>query len=154
MDLMDELTQLSTRLASEDVEFALCGGLAMAIYSFPRATLDIDIMIQPEVLDRVKKVANDLGFSIEADLMEFKDGDIRICRLTKLLPNSPDPLVLDILLVTSETRHVWETRQKVLWENGEIPVVSPEGLIELKSMRGSGQDQDDIKHLRRIIDEN
>ena len=26
-------------------------------------------------------------------------------------------------------------------------------LIDLKSLRGSGQDRDDIEHLRRIIDE-
>jgi len=33
-------------------------------------------------------------------------------------------------------------------------VVSPEGLIKLKSMRLSGQDQDDIKNLESIKDEN
>ncbi len=32
-------------------------------------------------------------------------------------------------------------------------VVSPEGLIFLKSFRRSGQDQDDIDFLRSIIDE-
>jgi hypothetical protein len=34
------------------------------------------------------------------------------------------------------------------WELGNITVVSPEGLIALKSLRGSGRDQDDIKQLR------
>ncbi len=31
---------------------------------------------------------------------------------------------------------------------GKITVVSRDGLIALKSLRGSGLDQDDIKHLR------
>jgi len=41
----------------------------------------------------------------------------------------------------------------VEWEGGILSVVSPEGLIALKSFRSSGQDQDDIKYLRSITDE-
>ena len=32
-------------------------------------------------------------------------------------------------------------------------VVSPQGLIFLKQLRSSGQDQDDIEYLRSIADE-
>ena len=86
-------------------------------------------------------------------LKQFKDVAIQIYRLTEIHPESPDPLVLDMLLVTPELDHIWETREEVSWARGELPVVSPQGLIELKSLRGSGQDQDDIKHLRSLIDE-
>jgi hypothetical protein len=41
----------------------------------------------------------------------------------------------------------------VEWEGGTLSVVSPEGVIILKSLRGSGQDQDDIEYLRSITDE-
>jgi hypothetical protein len=34
----------------ECVEYALCGGLAMAVYAMPRATLDIDVLIQVDSL--------------------------------------------------------------------------------------------------------
>lgn len=46
MDILDELKKLITKLNEENVEYALCGGLAMAIYALPRATLDIDILIE------------------------------------------------------------------------------------------------------------
>ena len=55
---------------------------------------------------------------------------------------------LDLLLVTDAIRSAWEGRQDMEWDFGKICVVSREGLIALKSLRGSGLDQDDIKRLR------
>ncbi|MFC1601443.1 nucleotidyltransferase family protein [Candidatus Sumerlaeota bacterium] len=153
MDLLEELTELVSKLEAAQIEFALCGGLAMAVYAFPRATLDIDIMIEPESLPRAKQVASDLGFSLDAGLMEFKNGAVQLYRLCKMPPESADELVLDLVLITPETQEAWDSRRKIDWERGAIPVVSPEGLIKLKSMRNSGQDQDDILHLRKLLDE-
>ncbi|MCK5099483.1 MAG: hypothetical protein KAR45_15350 [Desulfobacteraceae bacterium] len=58
-----------------------------------------------------------------------------------------------MLLLTPEINEVWETKQMLSWDEGELPVVSPKGLIKLKSIRLSGQDQDDIKNLKDLIDE-
>ena len=85
--------------------------------------------------------------------MEFHGGKIRIHRLTKIDPGTRESLALDILIVTPEIRKAWNNRMTVEWEHGIISVVSPEGLILLKSFRKSGQDQDDIEYLRSIIDE-
>ncbi len=153
MDLLEELTKLLSRLKEEKIDFALCGGLAMAVYAFPRATLDIDIMIESKVLARVKEIVGKLGFSIDSGLTKFKSGTIKIYRLCKIIPESKDELILDLLLVTPEIHDVWESRKEVLWEGGSLTVVSPEGLIRLKSIRRSGQDKDDIEHLRDLIDE-
>ena len=43
---------------------------------------------------------------------------------------------------------VWKTRVKATWENRPLSVVSRRGLIALKSLRGSGQDIDDIRKLQ------
>ena len=153
MDIFEELAQLTLQFKEQQIEYALCGGLAMAVYAFPRATMDIDILIEPDTLHKAKSIANTLGFSFETKIMSFKEGAIQIVRLTKIDPESEDFLALDMLLVTPQIKPIWEKRQQLRWERGEIPVVSPEGLIQLKSMRGSGQDQDDIQHLREMIDE-
>lgn len=58
-----------------------------------------------------------------------------------------------MLIVTPEIQEAWNNRLEVEWEHGTIKVVSPEGLILLKSFRKSGQDRDDIDFLRSIIDE-
>jgi len=61
----------------------------------------------------------------------------------------PDFLILDALTVTLATRPAWETRQALETEFGQVPVISRQGLIELKTLRGSGQDLDDIERLKQ-----
>ena len=153
MDLFKEFSQLVTAFKREKIDYALCGGLAMAVYAFPRATLDIDILIEQDTLEKAKETAQGLGFSIDAGLMKFKEGRIQIYRLTKANPKTDEAVMLDMLLVTLELRDVWESKQLIAWDHGELPVVSPEGLIKLKSLRSSGQDQDDIKNLKSLLDE-
>jgi hypothetical protein len=153
MDLIQELKHLIAELKREKVEFALCGGLAMAVYTFPRATMDIDIMIEPDSLSRVKKTVAALDFSVDTGLMKFKKDSIQIYRLCKISPVSKETIILDLLLVSPEIADVWNSRQIISWEEGKLPVISPQGLIRLKSIRGSGQDKDDIDHLKRLIDE-
>ena len=55
MDILDELKSLINKLEEENIDYALCGGLAMAIYALPRATLDIDILITPNLLEKINK---------------------------------------------------------------------------------------------------
>ena len=52
MDILDELNALTNKLSQENIAYALCGGLALAIYALPRATLDIDILIEPRLLEK------------------------------------------------------------------------------------------------------
>lgn len=153
MDILDELKKLIAALEEENIDYALCGGLAMAVYALPRATLDIDIMIERDSLERTKQTARNLGYTLEAKPMEFKGGRVQIHRISKVEPPSTELLVLDLLIVTPETREAWENRLDVGWEEGALTVVSPKGLILLKSLRRSGQDQDDIEYLRSILNE-
>ena len=153
MDLFDELKKLITRLNEEKIEYALCGGLAMAVYALPRATLDIDILIESSSLGNTTRAVHELGFTLSAMPMQFHGGKIHIHRVSKIESGTGETLGLDLLIVTPDIRQAWESRTKVEWEGGTLSVVSPRGLILLKSFRRSGQDQDDIRYLRSIIDE-
>ena len=153
MDLLDELKTLLAKLDEEKIEYALRGGLAMAIYALPRATLDIDLLIEPGSLEPATRAAHDLGFTVHAAPMAFHGGKIRIHRVNKIEPETGETLSLDLLTVSPEIMSAWESRIEVGWEHGVIRVVSPRGLITLKAFRNSGQDRDDIAFLRRILDE-
>ncbi len=59
----------------------------------------------------------------------------------------------DLLLVTPQTKISWDRKISVDWEEGTLKVLTPEGLIMLKSLRKSGQDLDDIDYLKGLIDE-
>jgi len=61
------------------------------------------------------------------------------------------PVVLDLL---GELRSgfealepVRESRERVPWEHGRLPVVSRAGLARMKRLRDSGRDRDDIALL-------
>ena len=74
MDILDELKELIDKLKEENIEYALCGGLAMAIYALPRATLGIDILIESSLLETIKRVIHDLGFTLKAEPMASTPG--------------------------------------------------------------------------------
>ena len=147
IDLLAELRSVISSLDIAGIPYALCGGLAMAVHGFPRATVDIDILILGNDLDRLEVAVRPLGFNVADHPRSFRGGAIKIRRLSKLHP-SEHPLSLDVLLVTPAVQQVWDDRQSMEWDFGKISVVSPAGLIALKSLRGSGRDQDDIKRLQ------
>ena len=100
-DLYYEFRKLIAALDEHQTDYAVCGGIAMAIYDRPR-------------------------------------GDV---------------LSLDLLLVTPEVQQVWNSRVQADWEGGKLSVVSREGLIGLKNMRGSAQDLADISALMEDVDD-
>ena len=42
LSLLDEFRQVITALNEEKIEYAICGGIAMAIHGFLRTTVDIE----------------------------------------------------------------------------------------------------------------
>lgn len=153
MDIVAELRDIVERLDQAGIEYALCGGLAMAVYARPRATLDIDLLVQPDALAAAERALEPLGYFVGTASMSFHGGKIRLARLCKVDPETREALPLDLLVVTPETTAAWSGRREVEWEGRKLTVVSPEGLILLKSFRKSGTDADDIAHLRSVLDE-
>ena len=153
LDIYDELRRLIELLEAEKIDYALCGGLAMAVHGQPRATIDIDLLILSESSERLISAAATLGYGIRGLDMSFAQGVIEIRRVSKIDPESGDLLSLDLLLVTPPILPVWESRIEASWEGRQITVVSPRGLIALKRLRGSGQDLDDIKKLEEGTDD-
>ncbi|MEW6752489.1 MAG: nucleotidyl transferase AbiEii/AbiGii toxin family protein [Candidatus Latescibacterota bacterium] len=153
LDLYEELRALVTSLADRRIDYALCGGLAMAVHGIPRATVDIDLVVLAEAIDQVKDLAQRLGFAMEAGPRRFREGAVEIHRLSKPDPESEDFVSLDLLVVTPLLREVWDSREVVAWEGAPLRVVSRAGLVILKSLRGSGQDRDDIARLQEGADE-
>jgi hypothetical protein len=153
LDLYEELKLLVAELVARKIDYALCGGLALAVHGIPRATVDIDILIPKILLNNVQRLAIELGYTQIAEPMIFARGAVEIHRISKIDPDTRDLLSLDLLLVTPEIETVWSSRQEVGWEKGNLWVVSRNGLIALKSLRASGQDQDDVRKLKEEFDE-
>lgn len=84
MDILAEYTQLVSSLESAGIEYATCGGLAMAVHGFVRATKDIDFLIRPEDLDEAFSEARKLGYNIEGLPLDFDGGSFQLRRLSKI----------------------------------------------------------------------
>lgn len=136
-----------TALDDSMIEYAVCGGLAMAVHGAPRATIDIDLLVRAQDADRIEELAATFGSTFRAHPMTFADGAVRIRGVTKIDPHDGETLMLDLLLVTAPTQHVWDSRERLPWSGRMISVVSREGLIALKRFRNSYQDLADIERL-------
>lgn len=145
--LLDELSQLISALNQNEIEYAVCGGLALTIHGFPRATFDIDVLIRPESLEKAYEVAARYGYDIRGLDMSFKERAVEIRRVSKI-DEDGEVLPLDFLLVTAQVEDVWETRKKLIWENKELWIVSTEGLIKMKELAGRAKDLIDIDRIK------
>lgn len=144
--LIEELNEVISAFDAGDVEYAVCGGLAMAIHGFARATLDIDLLIQPETLEKSFTIGAEIGYDIHGLDISFKERAVEIRRISKIDSNG-EVLSLDLLLVTPHVTDVWDTRQQVDFLGKHLSVVSREGLIKMKTLAGRPQDLVDIDRL-------
>ena len=71
MKLKDELLKIVVRLDQAGIDYALCGGLAVAVHGHPRMTKDIDILIRPESLEASKAALADIAYDLESGLFRF-----------------------------------------------------------------------------------
>lgn len=146
--LLEEFTNLTNALNEREIDYAVCGGWAMAILGFPRATVDIDLLILPEDLDEIWQIAESFGYDVEGLPLHFHDGKIEIRRISKIDKETKSLLTIDFLLVTEALKEVWKTRKAFKWKRGKVFSVSKEGLIFLKTISGRLQDLADIERLK------
>ena len=144
--LIDELSGLIYTLNENGVEYAVCGGLSMAIHGFARATLDIDVLIREESLEKAYEIAAEKGFDIRGLDISFKERAVEIRRVSKIDDNG-EVLSLDLLLVTPQVEDVWQAREKIDFLGDKLSVVSREGLIKMKRLAGRPQDLADLERL-------
>ena len=156
LDLIAELAAVLDALTGAAVDHALCGGLAVAVYGHPRATMDIDVLVPADQLSTALQAARTAGFDIPARKMVFglRTGEPReVQRVSKLDPDTGELLSLDLLLVGPTLAEVWAGRISVRWRERDVSVVSRDGLIEMKRLAGRPQDIADIAILRGVSDD-
>ncbi len=145
-DLLTELANVTESLEANEIEYAVCGGLALTILGFPRATFDIDILIRPESLDGSFEIVKEFGFDIHGLDMSFKERAVEIRRVSKI-DDDGEVLPLDFLLVTPQVEDVWLSKKTVEWNGNPLSIVSREGLIRMKELAGRPKDLIDIDRL-------
>ena len=94
LDLTHELRGIISALEASGAVYALAGGLAVSIYSTPRATQDIDLLLAVPDVDRVTAALRELGFRVAGRAMTVASGRMEIQRLIKI--DGVDVLPVDL----------------------------------------------------------
>jgi hypothetical protein len=148
MDLYNELLGLIDLFDHNHIDYALCGGVAVAFHGYPRFTKDIDVLIQAEDLDKVLKIIEGQGFTFLAGPLPFdvgKPNERVVHRVSKI--EGAEVLTLDLVLVSPVFQDVWQQRELFEWQGRHVPIVSAHGLAKMKRLAGRDQDLLDLKQL-------
>jgi hypothetical protein len=147
-DLSEELDDIRDVLTAQGVEFAVCGGIAMAIHGFTRATEDLDLFVRPENVQAIEESLGALGYVDHSYAGTCSSGAITIRRVSKIDAHDDDKVAVDLLLVSDDTEEAWANREILTWRDRPLPVVSREGLITLKRLRATDMDLIDIGRMQ------
>ena len=146
LDHNAELRHIVQALDNASVTYAVVGGLAVSIYTVPRATEDIDLLLAREDLGRAISAISSLGFQAAGQPMKVAGGRLEIQRLIKIAGS--DILPLDLVIPTDpDLARLLSSRVSMPWEERQIWIVDLSGLRILKRLRGSAQDRADLEAL-------
>lgn len=155
MDLEQQLLRIIAAFEENGIQFALVGGLAMAVYGFPRATVDIDFLVAKVDVQKALDLLEQLGFDFKGLPMHFHEGKLTIYRRTGIFPGDKDVLPVDLLVLRpDEEREFLNNRQETTWNEHTLQVLGIDHYIALKQFRNSKRDQGDIEQLLPLKDRN
>jgi predicted nucleotidyltransferase len=146
-----QLLHVCNFLEKSRIPYMVVGGIAVSIWTAPRATVDLDFVIglTEEGLPSFIKIATETGFVIfDPKPMSFKK--MRLLRMF-LQGKEAQLIMLDFILADDEyKRESLERAVPLPWEGQEIKVASPEDVILLKLLSGRGQDRVDVENIVRM----
>jgi hypothetical protein len=148
VNLFDELRDVLRALDQAKVEYALAGGLAVAVWGAPRATKDIDLLVLPQALADARAAVRSCGFVLEALPIEFKDG-MTLHRMSKV-DQQGSVMTVDLMLAEGSLQPVWAGRVRLPFADAQVSVVSRESLIAMKAAAARPQDLADIANLHEV----
>ncbi len=147
MNVFEEFKRLVLKLEEQAVRYALVGGVAMAFYTEPRFTRDIDLLVDSEDFEKTKDILEKDGFFESASPWTFPNVAIELHRFLKVV-NEEDEMLIDILVAENEeVKRIIRNAQEAESEEGKVMVANKRDLIWLKRARDSKQDRADIEKL-------
>jgi hypothetical protein len=144
--IVSALHDLIDFLTFECIDYALIGGLAVAVRGEPRSTLDIDVVTDSDV-ERALKLVKSLAAS---PFKPYFDGVENVIRTGLLLPleHKQTEIRIDISLGMSgfDKESIANSSPSMI-EGRLVKVVSPEYLVVMKQLAARPRDLDDIRGI-------
>jgi predicted nucleotidyltransferase len=148
MFFSDDMKALVSLFQKHQVEFAVCGGFAVAHYGFVRATMDFDLLVTPGDTNGRKIMAalNEFGFGQSGVTVEaFLEPGAAIT-----LGSQPNQIDLLTSMSSQPTEQIIGNAQLVIIKGLEMKVVSYEDLLFAKKTSGRPKDRIDFEELTKL----
>ena len=148
MFFSDDMRDLVVLFQKHGVEFAVCGGFAVAHYGFMRMTMDLDLLVlpSPENADRIVQALEEFGFGEAGFTAEnFIEPGSAIT-----LGEQPNQIDLLTSMSSQPTAEILEHANVIEIEGHKMNVVSYSDLLVAKRQAGRSKDLIDVEELERI----
>ncbi len=143
--LPHEWNEFLRLMISNEVRYMLIGGIAVGYYGYPRTTGDIDLWVDnsPANCNAVAAVFTEFGLNLPEDFPAIFQEPCKVFRLGQ------PPLRIEVLTGISgvEFNTCYARRQKAVFEDLEIDIITLEDLKTNKKASGRTNDIDDLAHL-------
>jgi hypothetical protein len=153
--------EVAEALDEHRVEYCVVGGLAVNLHGIPRATYDVDIVVQRAAapLAACRAALEGIGLRCRLPLVleslaDETDESLRARNLIAVTFTDPnDPLREVDVLVAPPVPAVELLARSRLMESAELAlrVVSLADLVALKRAADREQDRADLRHLERLL---
>ncbi len=141
-----ELRRIVEALDRARVGYALAGGLAVSVYTVPRATEDIDLFIARSSRQRAIAILAAIGFQSAGSPSPAAGGRLEIERSIKL--EGTDVLSVDLIVpIDGALAELHGDRIRVKWGEGELCLVGLASLRALCHLRGNAEDRAELETL-------
>jgi tRNA nucleotidyltransferase/poly(A) polymerase len=142
--MLNRLRDVFKSFQQHDVRYVVIGGIASVLYGVPRATFDLDILVEatPENAERLLQAMLDAGLGT-ASLTSADD------LLAHEITIFKDRVRVDVQTSTPgiSFAQAWDHRQVMSFQGDQFFVVSKEDLIRSKRAAGRDIDLDDARLL-------
>jgi len=142
--MLNRLKDVFASFERHDVQYVIIGGIAAILHGVPRATFDLDILIEPtpENARRLLKALLDVGLGTAAltDANDLLANEITVFR---------DKVRIDVQTSTPglEFTQAWSRRDVMTYEGQKFFVASKADLIASKKAAGRAVDREDVRLL-------
>ena len=142
--MLDQLQSVFASFQKNDVKYLVIGGIAAVLYGVPRATFDLELLIEPtknNVLRLLKAMVEaGLGTASLADAEDVLSKEITIFT---------DRIRLDVQTSTPGIifEDAWSRRVTMNYKGQALEVVSLSDLIASKRASGRDVDLEDVRIL-------
>ena len=142
--MLNRLKGVFESFQKHEVRYLVIGGIAAVLYGVPRATFDLDILIEPTP-DNAQRLLDSL---LDAGL-----GTASLTNVKEILSNEitvlKDWVRIDVQTVTPglNFQDAWEKRETMIFQGQIFYVASKKDLISSKRASGRDVDIEDIRLL-------